>query len=73
MKHSAARIAAWLQTRARELLGYFKNEDPTFAAALTPALFVAAIVFVRSPMTNYIFDEQEALLANPYVNGKSMH
>ena len=28
------------------------------------------IVFMRSPGTNYVFDEQEALLANPYVNGE---
>lgn len=73
LKHHGVHVSAWLRTRTKELLGYFQNEDPTFAAALTPALLVAAIVFVRSPMTNYIFDEQEALLANPYVNGKSMH
>jgi tetratricopeptide (TPR) repeat protein len=29
-------------------------------------------VFTRSLWTNYIFDEQEALLANPYVNGGSL-
>lgn len=71
-KNNFVRLKAWLQQRGQDLLGYFRNEDPVFAAALTPALLVAAIVFVRSPMTNYIFDEQEALLANPYVNGKSM-
>lgn len=31
-------------------------------------MFVAALLYVRSPTTNCIFDEQEALLANPYVN-----
>jgi hypothetical protein len=72
VKNGALRFRAWLQQRGRDLLRYFGTEDPVFAAALTPALLVAALVFVRSPMTNYIFDEQEALLANPYVNGKSM-
>lgn len=49
---------------------YFTDQDPTFWVALTPALIVSALVFVRSPMSNYIFDEQEALLANPYVNAQ---
>jgi hypothetical protein len=31
---------------------------------------LTSVLFVRSPWSNYIFDEQEALLANPYVNGK---
>lgn len=49
---------------------YVRDQDPTFWVALTPALIVSALVFVRSPMSNYIFDEQEALLANPYVNAQ---
>jgi hypothetical protein len=49
---------------------YFTEQDPTFWVAFTPALIVAALLFVRSPASNYIFDEQEALLANPYVNGE---
>jgi hypothetical protein len=48
---------------------YFTEQDPTFGVALPPAIVLAAILFVRSPLSNYIFDEQEALLANPYVNG----
>lgn len=48
---------------------HFTEHDPTFWVALSPALIVAALLFVRSPASNYIFDEQEALLANPYVNG----
>jgi hypothetical protein len=35
-------------------------------------LLVAALLYVRSPFSNSIFDEQEALLANPYVNGKGL-
>jgi hypothetical protein len=66
-------LSSWLQQRGRDLFRYFTNEDPIFSAALMPALLVGSVIFVRSPMTNFIFDEQEALLANPYVNGKSLH
>src|SRR6185436_3732859 len=47
---------------------YFTAFDPTFWSALAPFVLVSIILFARSPATNYIFDEQEALLANPYVN-----
>ncbi len=47
---------------------YFEQQDPRFSVALPPALLVAIVLYVRSPLSNYIFDEQEALLANPYVN-----
>jgi hypothetical protein len=66
------RVVAWL-SRTRTAIGrYFAEQDPTFWAAFTPALVLAALVFVRSPTSNYIFDEQEALLANPYVNGQAL-
>ncbi len=32
---------------------------------------LSVLIYVRSPLSNYIFDEQEALLANPYVNGQA--
>jgi len=51
---------------------YFRDNDPRFWTAFTPALIAAALLFVRSPASNYIFDEQEALLANPYVNGEGL-
>ena len=54
----------------RSTLEYFKNNDPTLRSAFGPALLLTSVLFVRSPWSNYIFDEQEALLANPYVNGK---
>ncbi len=47
---------------------YFAEQDPRFAIAFAPALLVSILLYVRSPLSNYIFDEQEALLANPYVN-----
>ena len=47
---------------------HFAEQDPGFWTAFTPALIVCSLIYVRSPLSNYIFDEQEALLANPYVN-----
>jgi len=54
------------------LHAYFLGNDPTFWIAMVPALALSALLFTRSLTTNFIFDEQEALLANPYVNGKSL-
>jgi hypothetical protein len=64
-----------LQRVARALLaelGRMGRSEPTFHVAFPPALLVAALLFARSPYTNFIFDEQEALLANPYVNGDTL-
>ena len=46
---------------------YFLGEDPTLLTALVPTCFLSMLLYTRSPATNFIFDEQEALLANPYV------
>jgi hypothetical protein len=47
---------------------YFFGEDPSFALAVVPLCFLSIFLFTRHPFkTNFIFDEQEALLANPYV------
>ena len=54
----------------RQICEYFVGEDPTFWVAMVPMLALAAILYTRHPQTNCIFDEQEALLANPYVQGK---
>ena len=51
---------------------YFEEQDPRFSIAFAPALLVSIVLYVRSPLSNYIFDEQEALLANPYVNDKTL-
>ena len=53
------------------LKAYFVDQDPTFLTAFAPALVASVLIYVRSPLSNYIFDEQEALLANPYVNGQA--
>jgi hypothetical protein len=47
---------------------YFVLEEPTLGLALVPMCFLSMLLFTRHPLrTNFIFDEQEALLANPYV------
>lgn len=46
---------------------YFLGDEPTFGLALVPYCFLSMLLFTRHPSTNFIFDEQEALLANPYV------
>jgi hypothetical protein len=46
---------------------YFLGEEPTLLTALVPTCFLSMLLYTRSPATNFIFDEQEALLANPYV------
>lgn len=53
-----------LLLRARD---YFLGEEPTLLTALVPSSFLSMALFIRHPSTNFIFDEQEALLANPYV------
>jgi hypothetical protein len=46
---------------------YFLGDDPSFGLALVPFCFLSMLLFTRHPSTNFIFDEQEALLANPFV------
>ncbi len=50
-------------------LNFFASRPPRFRYAVIPLVILSVILFIRHPATNYIFDEQEALLANPYVNG----
>jgi protein O-mannosyl-transferase len=59
------RLLAWI---GRIFASYFTNLKPTVWVAFWPMLLFVAVVYTRCPTTNYIFDEQEALLANPYVN-----
>jgi hypothetical protein len=58
----------WVRAVGAWLYDYFFGEDPTVSTALVPLCFLSMLLFTRHPMkTNFIFDEQEALLANPYV------
>ena len=65
-----SRVAGSALQAAARISAYFQQRDPTVGAAFGPALALSTLLFVRSPLSNYIFDEQEALLANPFVNGK---
>jgi hypothetical protein len=56
---------------ARSLRSYFLGEDPTLITALLPTCLLSMVLYTRPPRTNFIFDEQEALLANPYVRAGS--
>jgi hypothetical protein len=55
------RVEAWGKA-------HFRDSPFSFGRALWPMMALAFVLFTRWPGTNYIFDEQEALLANPYVN-----
>ena len=67
------RSGVWLRVKAwfDGLKAYFVDQDPKFLTAFAPAFVASVLIYVRSPLSNYIFDEQEALLANPYVNGQA--
>lgn len=66
---STERPPSWRSLPERAL-SFFRERDPTLGTAFGPALALSVLLFTRSPLSNYIFDEQEALLANPFVNGK---
>jgi hypothetical protein len=57
----------FVRTFRQWLHDYFLGDDPSFGLALVPYCFLSMLLFTRHPRTNFIFDEQEALLANPYV------
>ena len=57
-----------IRTRVHD---YFLGEDPSLLTALVPTCFLSMALYTRHPATNFIFDEQEALLANPYVRASS--
>ncbi len=62
-------VWGWLAARWYNLRSYFTDRAPTFMTALVPMVALSSILYMRYPLTtNYIFDEQEALLGNPYVN-----
>lgn len=63
-----ARAEPFLERARSWAHDYFLGDRPTLLLALVPYCFLAMLLFTRHPVrTNFIFDEQEALLANPYV------
>jgi hypothetical protein len=69
---AGAAVSRFFAEAIANLGAYFTKYDPTLGRAIAPALVVSSLLYVRSPLSNYIFDEQEALLANPYVNGEGL-
>lgn len=63
------RVARSAWTRLQPVL---REKPALFRVTLLPLIALSVLVYTRSLWTNYIFDEQEALLANPYVNGDSL-
>jgi hypothetical protein len=63
-----ARVRAQLQIWFSYLVVYFAVDRPTVSAGILPFSLLSIVLYTRHPTeTNFIFDEQEALLANPYV------
>ena len=59
---------ARIERELADLRDWFARTTPTFRGVYWVFLALVLALYCRSPATNYIFDEQEALLANPYVN-----
>jgi tetratricopeptide (TPR) repeat protein len=61
LSHAFARVCGFLRS-------YFVIDPPSMGAAVLPLSLLSIALYTRNPAeTNFIFDEQEALLANPYV------
>ena len=77
----AARMRTWPRRVVAYVIGYFRDEPLTFVTALVPLCFLSILLYTRLFRfenghflpTNFIFDEQEALLANPYVRSVTEH
>jgi hypothetical protein len=67
------RMRTWPGRAVRYVIGYFRDEPLTFVTALVPLCFLSIALYTRHPRTNFIFDEQEALLANPFVRSVTDH
>lgn len=62
-------LKAWLVSGWEQTRDYFAVRPATFFSAFWPMVLLSTLLYVRYlPTTNYIFDEQEALLGNPYLN-----
>ncbi len=62
------RLFRWYVRFERWVVAFFRSREPVLRHTLLPFLLLSVVLYIRHPATNYIFDEQEALLANPYVN-----
>ncbi len=68
LKAKTASSGTWNPWEALVLwIREYVQQKPTFGTLFLPFYILSIALFVRHPRTNFIFDEQEALLANPYV------
>ncbi|HEY1958780.1 MAG TPA: tetratricopeptide repeat protein [Polyangiaceae bacterium] len=68
-----ARVRSLPRRVVQYVITYFRDEPLTFVTALVPLCFLSIALYTRHPRTNFIFDEQEALLANPFVRSVTDH
>ncbi len=61
-----ARIVVW------DALVAYVRQPLSFGVVFPALTVITVLIYTRSFYTNFIFDEQEALLANPYVNGDEL-
>lgn len=66
------RLARAATTAFASCRDFLSRNDPTFGTAFIAAFLVTVVLFMRSPASNFIFDEQEALLANPYLHDDAL-
>ena len=67
-QRARAFVIEWWREVVSWVRGYCLGKDPTFWSAFGVFAVIAIVLYSRWFATNFIFDEQEALLANPYVN-----
>jgi protein O-mannosyl-transferase len=67
------RVRRWVKNIGVQIRSYFAEEPLTFISALVPLCFLSIALYTRHWRTNFIFDEQEALLANPFVRSVTDH
>ncbi len=61
-------IKTQFERLSRGIREYFVVDEPSVSASILPLCVLSVVLYTRHPTeTNFIFDEQEALLANPYV------
>jgi hypothetical protein len=72
---STSGVPAWLRVRFAKLPERVREwaADPDFSIFFLAFMLVAVALFLRQPSGvggGFVFDEQEAILANPFVRGK---
>ena len=59
-----------LQSVRTWMRDFFLGDDPSFFVAIVPYCLLSMLLFTRHPRTNFIFDEQEALVLSRLRGGE---